>query len=447
MTPFSLSLAAEKAIESAKLRLDQMDSRLLRARTSIAMAKTISHRVSADQLSSRKMTKQVGEITPPMSPVDSRLELGPNSSNTEEEVLLRNGEMIKLRDDLRRLRSRMSQSRAISDTLNLTPPRSRRPRPCNLNLSDKPLPVAAPEPLSAKEVIDQFPLPPMPRKDESADRRLSVPLAGEPPEYWPVVESFGMFVNRDGTSNFGSPVKDTFGSHDLPILTSTAEIPFSPRPYSSQSLLTPPAPSAPSPPAVSPFYNTRSVPFPISAKVSFPGSVKKRSSVTSLSSASRPSLKALGSSLTRLSFVTANESLSDLNMRQPTPERLSASSFEYSDPDTSITSTTTPTEKSPTKFNCVSRHDNSRPAVSRAQSSKDWVRPQSSISNVSFATLGGVASMGANEQEQLLHRCQSALRRISLSSASAEEQNRRSQRLQAVLAILEESGETLTDAS
>lgn len=434
MTPFSLSLAAEKAIESAKLKLDQMDSRLLRARTSIAMAKSITHRVSADQLTGRK----VGALSPgsaPASPV-----INPPDDFRDDEAPVRTIEMVKLRDDLRRLRSRMGQSRAISETLNLTPPRARRSRPTQTGLSDRSLTPPVLKPMQkSNQFLDQFPLPPATAAEDTPNRRLSVVLAGQPPELWPTIECFGKFVNRDGTSNFGVITKEPFetsDADDLPILTTKAEAPFSPRPYSSQSLLT--APASPGRESIS-YPSNKALPFPPTLKVSFPEDAKRpRWSTSNAGPTRRPPI---AHALSRISYVTANESFSDLGFRGSVSQRHSGSSLDYSDPDTSTGGGATPGKLSPSIQEKPGPSESRKAGSVRTQASKDSLRPRSTVSDGSFASLSGVAAMSLGEQEPLLRRCQSALQRISVSGTSERDQSRRSRRLEAVLAILEDAYE------
>lgn len=424
MTPFSLSLAAEKAIERAKDRLDQMDSRLLRARTSIAVAKSLIHRASAEQLHGRKISSSSFTLsTAPSSPE-------PNSACTfqgSKKTSPKTTEMVRLRDDLRRLRSKMGQSRAISETLNLTPPRVRRPRPVLTSEHSKPEIQKAAQP-PEDPVIDRFPLPPksVPVDDNPA-RRLSEPLAGQPPELWPTVEVFGRFVNRDDTSNFGSPQKEKpeplppVVSDDLPIMTAKAEAPFSPRPDSSQSLLI--SPASPTP-ISAPFPTSKIKPFPTALKVSFPETPNRRRSPVSSAKLQRPSLKAGAFSSSRISYVTANESFTDLGLRH------SRSSLEYSDPDTSIGDVATPEERYTTTNKTGSK---------RTVASRDSLRPRSFISEgSSFASLSSVNKLTSGDQELLLRRCHRALQKITVSGADKQEQSKRRGRLEAVLAILED---------
>ncbi|CCG81253.1 protein of unknown function [Taphrina deformans PYCC 5710] len=166
MTPFSLSLAAEKAIESAKRQLDAMDERLLKARMAMARAQRTSQVPSLTATGTRAFFTT--------TPAPSRTEHG--DRDWERKAT----ELKRLKDDLKALRSRMNIARGLDSAIDPSTP-SRPVRPGDFDVSQY---------KHDNDVIHAFPKPP------SSSNRSSM-----------------------------SPI--------------CVDAPFSPRPYSSQSILPP----------------------------------------------------------------------------------------------------------------------------------------------------------------------------------------------------------------
>lgn len=256
MTPFSLSLAAEKAIENAKHKLDEMDSRLSTARHSIDRfkARRISTRAVSDPERLVSLRGPNGRISTsdssgngvagPRGSKHQRVKsVGSSGTLTREEILyLKTLEMKKLRDDLRSLRSRMNQTRQISEAIQSTPPRP--PRPLESEVPDldtlgrafdqstegrmlKRLSTASLEyPQSPQQRLSRESLLDSPTK--TLRRKQSRELIEGP-----TIEYFGGARHSDRHSTSSSRLDDA------PIIASRADNPFSPRPYSSTSIMTP----------------------------------------------------------------------------------------------------------------------------------------------------------------------------------------------------------------
>ena len=185
MTPFSLSLAAERAIEHAKLKLDEMDNRLATARSSIEQFKAQrAHRATSDPAPREKVLSHHARIQ------------STSGTLTREQILhLKTLEMKRLRDDLRSLRSRMNHTRAISETLQTTPPRPPRP-----------LAVQVPDLAQLGKTFDQ--------------------------------SMEGRMIKRLSTDSLRHKTS-TESLRDAPLIVAKRDNPLSPRPYSSTSIITP----------------------------------------------------------------------------------------------------------------------------------------------------------------------------------------------------------------
>lgn len=251
MTPFSLSLAAEKAIENAKRQLDAMDGRLLKARMTMVRAQRAGHRTISNperydprqqgprdgqqqvQRRSHHRVQSLSATTQAARGQSINDGLGAGAAaaiEEEEEDFERKAvEMKRLRDDLRHLRSKMGQTRGLTTTLNTTPPRP--PRPLDSELPDFAL-LRNAQATERDSLVQAFPSPP----------RTSPSKEGRPFSMaWP------SFVGTTTTTTPGSEAGAGADSYfEAPVIASHAENPFSPRPYSSQSILTP-LPSSPYP--------------------------------------------------------------------------------------------------------------------------------------------------------------------------------------------------------
>lgn len=420
MTPFSLSVAAEKAIANAKSKLDEMDSRLLKARNSIRIAQRQSLQSIVPGASGTYLFRGPGGRLIPDG-VDPTLGVrrrgqsmtvtkneNQNQDQDLEEEEHRALEMKKLRDDLRSLRSRMSHTRAISETLNLTPPRAAARRSRQVSSVDGGSKDAA------FTVLDQFPAPP------NIDRR-----------------SVDQLTTTTSTSNSQrNNVVDDDDDDDIPVIAT--ENPFSPRPYSSQSILTP---LASDPDDDSDDGSETSTPKQTSLATSDSRSDRCETPTLSMPNV-RPSARPFQKrdSISGMSFITANESFTSLMIRDtdtPNTQWMSSSSAEYSDADTSLGTQSPDTRPKILTPPPTTTTTTTTSSFGRSRDSS-MMRPGSSMSTYSFGSLTGLAQLGNTEQRRLLGRVESALARITSTQANTDEERRRQRRLEAALAILEE---------
>lgn len=201
MTPFSLSLAAERAIENAKRRLDAMDARLLHARSSIDRAR---------QLIPRRQPEPAVVVAPVEEPSVSP---GTAPEPPDERKAL---EVKRLSDDLRRRYSR--ESRAISETLNLSPPRPPRP-----SLGELPNLEALDREFRRRSDLFVGELPTTAALDAKWRRR------SEGTTVHPLVQTVGRFVSAS-TPSLSSSSSSSSVATVPPTYEPPSELPFSPRP-------------------------------------------------------------------------------------------------------------------------------------------------------------------------------------------------------------------------
>lgn len=121
MTPMSLSIAAERAIERARAKLEQMDQQLASARSTISLVKKRS--MEFQQADAAKRQSSATAIN-----AAARQVLEPEEKGKKTSSSARAAELRKLRDELRHIRANMTQSRSlIQQALSQTPPRPMRP--------------------------------------------------------------------------------------------------------------------------------------------------------------------------------------------------------------------------------------------------------------------------------------------------------------------------------